>query len=92
MSSVRTRAFTVAGTLVTAFLANGLVHRGAIEMPAWQQTGASAWATFNRHADLSFPALLIYPTEAFAGAILTIGTVVSYRTDRAKPRQAAWPV
>ncbi len=92
MSSPLTCRLVVAATLATSLLANGLVHRGAIEMPAWQQTGATAWAAFSRHADLTLPALVIYPLEAFSGAILSIATVLSFRRDGAQPRSAAIPV
>jgi len=92
MPSQLTRRLVVAATLVTSLLASGIVHRGAIEMPAWQQTGSEAWAAFSRHADVTFPALIIYPLEAFTGAILSIATVLSFRRDGSQPRPAALPV
>jgi hypothetical protein len=92
MSSRLTRSLVVAATLATGFLANGLMHRGVIEMTAWQQTGPLAWAAFSRHADLAFPALFIYPLEAFSGAILSIAVVISFRRDGSQPRSALVPV
>jgi len=61
-------------------------------MPAWQQTGLIAWAAFSRDADLTFPALVIYPLEAFTGTVLSLATVVSFRRDGAQPHFAAIPV
>ena len=92
MSSRLTRGLTVATTLATGMLANGLIHRGAIEMLAWQRTGPLAWAAFSRNADLSFPALIVYPLEAFSGAILSIAVAISLRRDGGEPRAAVAPV
>ena len=92
MSSPLTRRLVVAATLVTSLLANGLVNRGAIEMPAWQQTGPLAWAAFSCHADLALPALAIYPVEAFSGALLSIAAVLSFRRDGTQPRSATIPI
>jgi hypothetical protein len=91
MATRRTSTLVVAATFVTAFLANGLIHRGLIEMRAWQQTGPLAWATFSKHADLTFPALVIYPLEAFLGAILSVAVAVSFRLDGGQPQSARLP-
>lgn len=92
MPSRLTRGLAVATTLATAAPANGLIHRGAIEMLAWQRTGPLAWGAFSRNADLALPALVIYPLEAFTGLILSIATAVCFRRDGAEPRRALVPV
>lgn len=82
MISRTTWWLVIAATLVNSFLAAGNVNRALIEMPAWQQTGPLAWATFSRHADLATTAMILYPLEAFAGTLLSIAAAVSFRRDR----------
>lgn len=92
MTSRLTRGLAVATTLATGMLANGLIHRGAIEMLAWQRTGPLAWGAFSRNADLALPALIVYPLEAFTGAILSIALAISFRRDGGQPRSVWVPV
>ncbi len=61
-------------------------------MLAWQRTSPLAWAAFSRNADLALPALIIYPLEAFTGAILSIGLTISFHHDGRQPRYAMLPV
>lgn len=82
MISRTTWWLVIAATLINSFLAAGNVNRGLIEMPARQQTGPLAWAAFSRHADLATTAMILYPTEAFAGTLLSIAAAVSFRRDR----------
>ncbi len=68
------------------------VNRALLEMPAWQQTGPLGWAAFSRHADLARNGAILYPLDAFAGAILSIAAMVSFRRDGSKPWPAAIPI
>lgn len=92
MSSPLTRRLVIGATLSTSFLESGIVNRGLVEMPAWQHTGPVAWAAFSMNADHAFPAIIVYPLEAFTGAILCIAAVISFRRDGSHPRAAAVPV
>jgi hypothetical protein len=78
----RTRRLLVAATLPNAFLAGGGLDRMLIEMPAWRQVGAVAWAEYSRHADLG-SGLMLYPIAAIGGTLLTIAAALSARSDRA---------
>jgi hypothetical protein len=60
-------------------------------MPAWEEVGALAWATYSREADLG-NGLILYSLEGIGGAILTIAAAVAFYFDRAAPRSAAVPI
>jgi hypothetical protein len=81
MGSKTTRLLLIAAAFVSGLLAGGNIDRTFVAMPAWQQVGASSWAEFSRHADLG-NGLLLYPIEAFGGALLTLGAAASYYFDR----------
>ncbi len=82
----------ILATLVDSILAGMNVNRALVEMPAWQRTGALNWAAFSRHADLARTGAILYPLDAFAGAILSLLAVGSFRRDGSKPRAAGIPI
>ncbi|MGZ5830049.1 MAG: hypothetical protein ACXWJW_16115 [Xanthobacteraceae bacterium] len=76
-----TRTLLIAATLVSGWLAGGNIDRAFVAMPAWQQVGAVAWAEFSRHADLG-NGLILYPLEAFGGALLTLAAALGLHFER----------
>lgn len=92
MTRAVTRDLVILATLVNGILASGNINRGLVDMPAWHQVGAAAWATFSRHADLGSVAMVLYPFEGICGALLCIAVVVAFRWSRAGPRRAAFPI
>jgi hypothetical protein len=87
-----TRNLVIAATLVNSILAGVGVNRVLVEMPAWQQIGPWAWAEFSAHADLSLTGTLLYALCAFAGALLSIGAVISFHRNRTIPGSAIIPL
>ena len=87
-----TREFVFAAALINGILASTNINRALIDMPAWSHVGAQAWADFSRHADLSLLGRVLYPFEAFCGAILSIAAAMSYRWSGATPRSARLPI
>lgn len=91
MASPVTVGFVVAATAVSGLLAGVNVDRLIVQMPAWEEVGALAWATYSREADLGNGQLL-YPLEGIGGAILTVAAAVAFYFDRAAPRSAVVPI
>ena len=92
MAAQRTAKLVIAASLVDSILAGVNVNRALVEMPAWQKTGPLGWAAYSRHADLALRAAILYPLDAFAGAFLSIGAVVSFHRERRGPRPAIVPL
>lgn len=88
MISTVTRNLLIAATLVGGLLAGADVDRALVAMRAWQQVGPEAWAAFCRHADLG-NGLILYPVEAFGGALLILGAALSIGRDQSAPRSIA---
>jgi hypothetical protein len=91
MPSRVTVGFVVAATAVNGLLAGVNVDRLIVQMPAWEEVGALAWATYSREADLGNGQIL-YPLEGIGGAILTAAAAVAFYFDRAASRSAAIPI
>jgi hypothetical protein len=89
--SPRTKFLLVAATLFGGLLAGMNVDRALVAMPAWQRVGPLAWAAFSQKADLG-NGLFLYPFEAIGGALLNIGVLLSYRSDRGNSPAKAWPL
>ena len=70
---------TIAATILNGLLTGGNVDRSFVAMPAWQQVGFAAWATFSQHADLGTGQLL-YPFMAFGGMFLTLLAAILVKT------------
>lgn len=87
-----TREFIIVAALMNGILASSNINRAFIDMPAWHHLGAQAWADFSRRADLSATGRVLYPMEAFLGAMLSIAAAVSFRWSGAKPRAAKTPI
>jgi hypothetical protein len=71
---------TTTGLVAVAAGLNGLpaglnIDRSIVQMPAWRRVGVSAWATYSRKADLG-RGLVLYPFEAFGGAIASIAAAI----------------
>lgn len=75
----------LAACVPDGILAGGGIQRALVHMPAWRHLGPVAWATFSRYADLSTTGMILYPTEAFAGMILSvIAAILISRRSRAR--------
>ena len=81
-----------AAMLTNGMLAGGNINRNLVEMPAWRRVGVVGWAAFSRQADLSWRARAVYPTEAFAGMILSVAAAVAFTRDPRASRAATVPV
>lgn len=91
MASSVTIGFVVAATAVSGLLAGTNIDRLIVQMPAWEQVGVLAWATYSREADLG-NGLILYPLEGIGGALLTVCAAVAIYFDRTAPRSAAIPI
>jgi hypothetical protein len=91
MASSVTISLVVAATAVSGLLAGTNIDRLFVQMPAWEQEGVLAWATYRRKADLG-NGLVLYPLEAIGGALLTVCAAVAFYFDRTAPRSAAVPI
>jgi hypothetical protein len=91
MASPVTIGFVVTATAVSGLLAGTNIDRLIVQMPAWEQVGVLAWATYSREADLG-NGLVLYPLEAIGGALLTACAAVAFYFDRTAPRSAAIPI
>lgn len=79
----------VISSLVAAF-ANSL-NRTLVEMPAWHQLGAQAWAAFSRRADLGNGGYL-YPISGIGGTILILAAAIVFRLSPRRPWSVAIPL
>src|ERR1041385_3277950 len=86
-----TRVILLLATAFSGALAGADIDRALVAMPAWQQTGAVAWANFSRHADLG-NGLILYPVEAIGGALLILASAIAFHIDRTARRPALLPV
>ncbi len=91
MTSFLTEALLIGATVLHGFLAGGNVERALVHMPAWRLVGPRAWAAFSRHADLG-RGLFLYPFEAIAGAVLTVGAAITFQFDPGASRTAVLPL
>ena len=91
MASSVTIGFVVTATAVSGLLAGTNIERLIVQMPAWEQVGVLAWATFSREADLG-NGLVLYPLEAIGGALLTACAAVAFYLDGTAHRSAAIPI
>jgi hypothetical protein len=91
MASSVTLSFVVAATAVSGLLAGTNIDGLIVQMPAWGQVGALAWATYSREADLG-NGLVLYPLEAIGGTLLTVCAAVTFYFDRTAPHSAAIPI
>ena len=87
-----TQQLVILATFVDSFLAGMNVNRALVEMPAWQQVGPRSWAAFSRRADLGLGGLILYPSQAFLGAFLSLAALISFFRDGGEPRRARAPL
>jgi hypothetical protein len=88
----KTRRLLIAATLVNGLLASRNINRAVIDTPAWRQVGVLGSAALNRHADLGPRAIIVYPSEAFTGMILSVAAAAMFRRERSGPRAVATPL
>ncbi len=91
MVSLRTKILLTASALFGGLMAGLNLDRILVAMPAWQQVGSLAWASFSQKADLG-NGLFLYPLLAIGGTLFIIGTVLSYRIDQGKLSSKAFPL
>ncbi len=89
--------YLLPGCILLAAAFNGLsgsgINRALIEMPAWQHTGALAWAAFSRWADMGTNGLILYPFEKIGGTVFSIiAAIIFFLNKRHLPRAGALPI
>ena len=87
---MHTRGLIVAATIFDAVLAGTDVDRLLVQMPAWRDVGVASWAAYSRHADLG-NGLVLYPTVAIAGCVLSVLAAINVARERAVRRSATIP-
>jgi hypothetical protein len=92
MSRRSTRRLAVGAALAASTLAGTNVNGLLITLPAWQRTGAAAWAAFSDYADRGPAGRVLYPLEAFGALLLSIATLVSFHRGGAAPPAARVPL
>jgi hypothetical protein len=92
--TMHTRDLIVAATIFDAVLAGTDVDRLLVQMPAWRDVGVAGWAAYSRHADLA-NGLVLYPTLAIAGCVLSVAAAINVARERAdgdrQRFQHTWP-
>jgi hypothetical protein len=86
----RTRGLIIAATICDAVLAGTGLDRILVQMPAWRVVGVAGWAAYSRHADLG-NGLVLYPTVAFAGCVLSIAAAITFARERSARQPAVIP-
>jgi hypothetical protein len=84
----RTWILIVGATLFHGILAGVTVDRGLVGLQAWHELGVLAWANYSRSADLG-NGLVLYPTLAIGGALLTLAAAVGLVRQPARKRSIA---
>jgi hypothetical protein len=92
MTSALTRRLLLGAALLGGLLAGGNLDRAIVQNTAWRELGASAWATYSRHADLSPRGFAYFPFLGIGGALLSIAAAVSFRQGWNTFRAEAIPV
>lgn len=82
----------LAATLIGGLLAGFSLDRSVVHNPAWHQLGATAWAAYSQHADLSVRGALLYPFLGIGEALLSVVAAMSARRSSSQPRAAALPL
>jgi hypothetical protein len=83
-----TRGLIIGATLCDAVLAGAGLDRMLVQMPAWRVVGVADWAVYSRQADLG-NGLVLYPTVAIAGCVLSVAAAVNVARERTARRPAA---
>lgn len=79
----------VAGQLLAAITDS--FGRTLVEMPAWRQLGAEAWAAFSRRADLGNGEIL-YPLVGVGETLLLVAASIAFRLSPRRPLSVAIPL
>jgi len=87
---LRTSLFLMVVALLLGSVADSLA-RTLVEMPAWRQLGAEAWATFSRRADLGNGEIM-YPLAGIGGTVLILAAAIAFRLSPRRPLSAAIPL
>jgi hypothetical protein len=85
--TLMTRTLTIIAVVFAGLLAGKDIDHALVAMPAWRQLDATAWAQFSRHADLG-NGLILYPLEAFGGALFALAAALRAYFDRGVPHAA----
>jgi hypothetical protein len=83
----RIGALAVGASLLGGLLAGMAANKVLVELPAWAEVGATAWATFSRATD-NGPQRWLFPVIGGGALLLTVATAVAFHFDRT-PRQAS---
>jgi len=67
------------------------LNRTLVEMPAWRQLGAEAWAAFSRGADLG-NGRVIYPLVGIGGTLLILAAAIAFRLSPRRPLSVSIPL
>ena len=86
----RTSLFLIVVALLLGSVADSLA-RTLVEMPAWRQLGAEAWAAFSRRADLGNGEIM-YPLAGIGGTLLILAAAIVFRLNPRRPLTAAIPL
>lgn len=87
---LRTSLFLIVAALLLGSLANGLT-RTLVEMPAWRQLGAEAWAAFSRRADLGNGEIM-YPLAGIGQTVLILAAAIAFRLSPRRPLSVGMPL
>jgi hypothetical protein len=71
-----TSSFLIAATFLAGLLAGFNLDRSLVHNPGWCQLGASAWAAYSQHADLSARGGFLYPFLGIGEAVLAMAAIV----------------
>jgi hypothetical protein len=89
--SAMTRGLAFASAVFGGALVGTVIQRVVIDLPAWRQLGAQAWADYSRHADLG-TGVIAYPIEAGGWMLVALAMALSHRLDRRASRLSAAPI
>jgi hypothetical protein len=89
--------YLLLGCILLAAAFNGVsgsgINRVLIEMPAWQHTGALAWAAYSRWSDMGTNGLILYPLEKIGGTVGSVAAAIIFFVNRWRfPRDGALPI
>jgi hypothetical protein len=86
-----TKSLLVGATLLGGLLAGMAANKVLVEMPAWAEVGAIAWASFTRTEDTGL-GLILFPVIGGSALLLTVAAAAAFHFDRTAPQSGALPV
>jgi hypothetical protein len=85
------KGLTVGATLFGGMLAGVTANRALVQLPAWERTGLTAWASFTRAESLGLGAIF-YPAIGFAALLFTVAAAIASRFDQAARGSRRFPI